>query len=199
MSQFHFDPDTYEELMRVEVPLYGTLQDTIASAAEIVRAERILDLGTGTGETLARVLAGHPAARATAIDESERMLAVARTRLAQREVEYHVADLLDPLPEGPYDLVVSALAVHHLDGAGKAELFARIVAVLRPGGRFVLGDVVIPDEAADAVTPLSDDYDKPSTISEQLQWLGEAGLSAAVIWQADDLAVFTADRPSGGH
>jgi tRNA (cmo5U34)-methyltransferase len=34
--------------------------------------------------------------------------------------------LEDPPPEGNFALVVSALAVHHLDGAGKADLFARV-------------------------------------------------------------------------
>jgi SAM-dependent methyltransferase len=53
---------------------------------------------------------------------------------------------------GNFDLVVSASAVHHLDGAGKADLFARIAARLRSGARFVLGDVVVPDDPADVVT-----------------------------------------------
>jgi hypothetical protein len=35
----------------------------------------------------------------------------------------------------------------------KADLFARIAARLRPGGRFVLGDVVVPEDPADVVTP----------------------------------------------
>jgi tRNA (cmo5U34)-methyltransferase len=199
MSQFHFDPDTYMDLMRAEVPRYETLQATLAGATARVEAVDILDLGTGTGETLARVLVIHPAARAVAVDENDRMLDVARTRLAEREVTFLVADLLDPLPLGPFDLVVSALAIHHLDGPGKADLFRRIAAVLRPGGRFVLGDVVIPDEAPPAVTPLSDDYDKPSAVADQVEWMRAAGLSATVIWQVDDLAVFTADGPRGGH
>jgi tRNA (cmo5U34)-methyltransferase len=194
MSQFHFDPDTYMDLMRAEVPLYETLQATVARATGGVEASTVLDLGTGTGETLSRVLAVHPGARAVGVDESERMLEVARARLAGDEVDLVVADLADALPAGPFDLVVSALAVHHLDGPGKADLFRRIAAVLTTGGRFVLGDVVVPENAAHAVTPLSDDYDKPSTVAEQVQWLRQAGLTPAVIWQGDDLAVLTADR-----
>jgi tRNA (cmo5U34)-methyltransferase len=192
-SQFHFDPATYMELMAAEVPLYATLQETIAETAGAETASSVLDLGTGTGETLTRVLARHPEARAIGIDESEGMLEVARSRLADRVVNLRVADLLDPLPDGPFDLAVSALAIHHLDGPGKAELFGRIAAVLRPGGRFVLGDVVIPEDADLAVTPLSDDYDKPSRLSDQVEWLEAAGFTVAVIWQGDDLAVVRAD------
>ena len=43
-----------------------------------------------------------------------------------------MADLTDPLPDGPFDLVVSALAIHHLDGAGQGGPLARIAGVLRP-------------------------------------------------------------------
>jgi len=33
--------------------------------------------------------------------------------------------------------------VHHLDAGEKADLFRRVAAALEPGGRFVLGDVVV--------------------------------------------------------
>jgi SAM-dependent methyltransferase len=93
--------------------------------------------------------------------------------------------------------VVSALAVHHLDAAGKADLFRRVAAVLRPGGRLVLGDVVVPDDPADVVTPIDGVYDKPSRADEQLRWLSDAGLAARVAWADRDLAVLIADRQCG--
>ena len=111
-------------------------------------------------------------------------------------VELAVADLTDPLPAGPFDLVVSALAVHHLEGPDKAALFARVAAALRPGGRFVLGDVVIPVDPADAVTPLTGGHDRPSTAADQLRWLAEAGLDASAVWRERDLVVLRADRPA---
>jgi tRNA (cmo5U34)-methyltransferase len=49
---------------------------------------------------------------------------------------------------------VSALAIHHVDGPAKADLFRRAAAVVGPGGRLVVADVVIPENPADAVTPL---------------------------------------------
>ena len=70
-----------------------------------------------------------------------------------------------------FDLAVSALAVHHLGGAGEGDVFARVVARLRPGRRFVPGDVVIPDDPADVVTPIDGVYDEPSTIDDQVRWL----------------------------
>jgi len=196
MSEDHFDPATYREWVRQEIPHYDHLQETIADATEGVQAGAILDLGSGTGETLARVLPLHSTGRVVGVDESDGMLAVARERLEEYDVTLQVADLLDPLPTGPFDLVVSALAIHHLDGPGKATLFARVAEALRPGGRFVLGDVILPTDASSAVIPLTDDWDKPSTVAEQVGWMEDAGLVVDVVWQEDDLAVFRADRPT---
>jgi tRNA (cmo5U34)-methyltransferase len=202
MSQFHFDPDTYLELMRAEVPAYDRMQEVVAATTDGIAASRVLDLGTGTGVTLAAVLARHPGASAIGIDESAAMLDVARANFGSSavgdggrgETELRRADLADPLPAGPFDLVVSALAVHHLDGPGKADLFRRVAAVVGSPGRFVLGDVVVPEDPADAVVPLSDDYDRPSGVADQLAWLDEAGFDAVVVWSERDLAVVRADR-----
>ena len=191
MGQFHFHPDDYLALMHSEMPAYERLQDA-AAAAGGSHARRLLELGTGTGETARRVLARHPDATLVGIDASEEMLAAA----ALPGADLRVARLQDPLPEGPFDLVFAALAVHHLDGPGKADLFARVAAVLEPGGRFVLADVVVPDDPADATTPLSPDFDLPSRAEDQLAWLREAGLEASVVCAEGDLAVIVAVRPS---
>jgi tRNA (cmo5U34)-methyltransferase len=199
MTQFAFDPTTYLDLMRQEVPAYERLQGAVAAATAGLAVSSVLDLGTGTGETLAAVLAQHPGAAAVGVDKNEAMLGAARSRLAGVRLgvplELRVAGLTDPLPAGPFDLVVSALAIHHLEGPDKADLFARIAGVLRPGGRFVLGDVVIPADPADAVTPVTYGHDRPSTLADQLGWLGDAGLSAALAWSERDLVVVRADRP----
>ena len=102
-----------------------------------------------------------------------------------------------PLPAGPFELVTSALCVHHLDGPGKAALFRRVHDVLAPGGRFVLGDLVVPDDPADVVTPIDWDYDLPSSAAEQLAWLREAGFDARVAWAERDLAVLVGERVHG--
>jgi tRNA (cmo5U34)-methyltransferase len=191
MGQFHFDPDGYLALMLSEMPAYHRLQEE-AAAATGSGAQRILELGTGTGETARRVLERHPGAALVGIDASAGMLAVAREALPGADLR--VARLEDPLPPGPLDLVISVLAVHHLDGRGKAGLFRRVAAVLATGGRFVLGDVVVPEDPADATTPLSPGFDLPSGARDQLEWLAAAGLEASVRWAAADLAVVVALR-----
>lgn len=150
---------TYLETIRTEVLAYDELQDAVADATAGIQAERVLELGVGTGETSRRALDRHPEAELVGIDESADMLAAASLDVA---ADLRVSRIEDELPEGNFDLVVSALAVHHLDGAGKADLFARVADRLRPGGRFVLGDVVVPNDPADVVTPIDGVYDQPS-------------------------------------
>jgi L-threonylcarbamoyladenylate synthase len=190
--QFHFDPSTYAEMIHEDIPWYDEFQEAVAQASGS-GAARVLELGTGTGETARRLLERHPDARLVGVDESASMLAAARSALPADRVTLHVGAIEGPLPEGPFDLVASALCVHHLDGRLKRDLFARVRRVLAPGGRFVLGDVIVPLDAADAVIPLSDGYDHPSPLADQLRWLAETGFDAHVVWERRDLAVVTAD------
>ena len=190
MSQFHFDPDSYLAMMRADVPRYDELQDVVAAATVGVPARRILELGTGTGETARRLLALHPGARFVGIDSSEAMLAIARADVA---ADLRVQRLEDPLPEGPFELVVSALAVHHLDADDKRDLFRRVRRELTPGGRFVLADLVVPERPEDTVTPATPGFDKPDPLPDLLAWLEEAGFETRVEWSWKDLAAVRAD------
>ncbi len=61
-AQYHFDPATYLTMMLAEVPAYRDLQRHVAQATTGIDAGSILELGVGTGETAAAVLAVHPAA-----------------------------------------------------------------------------------------------------------------------------------------
>ena len=191
MGQFHWDPDGYLKMVRAEVPDYDRLQDEVAKATEGIDARRALELGTGSGVTSRRVLARHPHAQLTGVDTSEEMMAAADLPGADLRLQ----DLRDPLPEGPFDIVFSALAVHHLGGPEKADLIARVATALAPGGRFVLADVVVPADPADVVTPLDAGFDLPETVPVLLRWMDDAGLRARVSWQARDLAVLVADAP----
>jgi tRNA (cmo5U34)-methyltransferase len=193
MTEYRFTPEGYLEGMLEEIHDYEELQEETALATEGLRVERILELGIGTGETARRVLARHSGARLVGIDSSAPMLDEARERLPAADLR--MARLEDPLPEGPFDLVVSTLAVHHLDSAGKAELFRRVAAVLAPGGRFVLADVVVPERPEDAVIDCTPGFDLPDPVPDQLEWLRAAGLEPRVAWERRDLVVIAATRP----
>jgi tRNA threonylcarbamoyl adenosine modification protein (Sua5/YciO/YrdC/YwlC family) len=191
-DQFHFQAETYGEDIRADIPVYDQLQDELAAASG-TGGRRILELGTGTGETARRLLERHPDAELVGIDESPSMLEAAAERLAGPRVDLSVARLQAELPAGPFDLVASALCVHHLDAAEKQNLFGRVQAVLGDGGRFVLGDVVVPEREEDAITSLSSGYDRPSSLRDQVRWLEAAGFRVAVVWEHRDLAVLVAE------
>ncbi|OEV04867.1 class I SAM-dependent methyltransferase [Streptomyces oceani] len=194
MTDFAWDPETYERLMAEEVPDYPVLQEELLAATLRAPARTALDLGIGSGLTAARVLAAHPEATLVGVDANVDMLAAARRTLDAERTTLHQADLRDALPDGPFDLVLSMLAVHHLDTAGKADLFRRVAGVLTVGGRFVLADLVVPEDPADVVTPVDGVEDVPSPLTDQLSWLTAAGLRTEIAWRHRDLAVVTGTR-----
>jgi L-threonylcarbamoyladenylate synthase len=191
--QYHFDASSYADEIREDLPYYDALQDSLAGASGS-GARRILELGTGTGETARRLLERHPDASLVGIDENQQMLAVAREALPASRVSLLAGRIEGALPEGPFDVIASALCVHHLDGLAKAELFERIRDALVPDGLFVLADVVVPVDPALATTPLTPGYDHPSPLADQIRWLAEAGFEPRVVWEQGDLAVVAARR-----
>ncbi|WBB98691.1 MULTISPECIES: class I SAM-dependent methyltransferase [unclassified Solwaraspora] len=140
MSFELWNPATYDALRRQLIPSFDLLYGSASSAVQMSVPSRpqILDLGAGTGLLSAALLARIPDATITLIDHSERMLAQARQRFdGDGRASFAVQGLMDPLPTGPYDAVVSGLAIHHLEHHDKQALFGRLPAILRSGGIFV--------------------------------------------------------------
>jgi tRNA (cmo5U34)-methyltransferase len=190
VSEWAWNPDTYLAEMAAEIPGYDELQEAVVAATADIRPTCVLELGTGTGETALRVRELHPEANWVGIDASEAMLARARERLP--DADLRLQRLEDELPQGPFDLVVSVLAVHHLDGAGKRDLFSRLAGPLRPGGLFVLGDVVVPPAGQDGPIHIDWVMDKPDGVEDQLAWLRAAGFETEASSVRVDLAVLRA-------
>jgi SAM-dependent methyltransferase len=178
-GQFHATPDTYDENVRSNVPRYDELQERAVTAVPFAPA-RILELGFGTAETTRRLLDRFPETRITGLDSTPEMVFRAR-ELGWEDLR--LGRMEDPLPDGPWDLVIGVLAIHHLDADGKRDLFRRVRTEARA---LVIGDVVAVPPGK-RVTPLHDDFDFPSTAAEQAEWCG-----GEVVWEADDLAVIRA-------
>ena len=194
----------YDAARRQLVP---GLQEFYGAALESVPFERdaqirVLDLGAGTGLLSAMVAGRFPRSRVTLVDLSVEMLRVARRRLAEgngrfefRNMDYARKTL--PGAFGSYDLVVSALSIHHLTHGDKRELFEKVHDALADGGYFVNADQILgetPEEEAtyrdwwlrrvreadvseaDLAAALSRmRADRNATLSSQLAWLKEAG------------------------
>ena len=110
---------------------------------------RVLDLGCGDGIVSAALLCADPSIRLQAIDGSEDMIAAARERLSGLRVEnlrvMTFQDLIsDTAVLGPFDCVVSAFAIHHIDLLEKQALSRWVFRNLRSSGVFINLDVVLP-------------------------------------------------------
>ena len=184
-----WDPDSYPTTIRAEIHDYDELQEQVALATTGMTPRSILDLGVGAGETAARVLQLYPDSSLVGIDSSPEMLRGAARVLPRDRVTLLEQDLAAPLPNQHFDLVISALAIHHLEGHAKARLFNDIARLLEPRGRFVMGDVILPVDPDDVTIENEPGYDFPSSIDDLLGWLTEAGFSSEVAWVHKDLAV----------
>ena len=193
----------YTALRRRLVPgydeFYGAVVDVLSLSAQPPR--RVLDLGAGTGLLSARIAEAFPDTEFELLDGSEPMLAEARVRLGDAVAAVHVADMADPLPAGPFDAIVSALAIHHLTDADKRHLFSRAREALVAGGVFVNAEQVAgPTDELTAIynsiwerdcralgaTEEELDgarermrHDRCVDVGSQLAWMREAGFGAA--------------------
>jgi tRNA (cmo5U34)-methyltransferase len=193
---------SYDGLRRQLIPcfdgFYGAAVDLVAEFAPA--GARILDLGAGTGLLSALVAERLPDAALVLTDLAEGMLDRARERFAGRAapVEFRVMDHLDLSDEAGFDVVMSALSIHHLEDDGKRAVYAAMARAARPGGLVLNADQVAgdtpemearywnhwhaaiqaagvpPAEIAAAVERQT--LDRRAPLAPQLDWLRRAGL-----------------------
>jgi tRNA (cmo5U34)-methyltransferase len=176
VSQYHWNPETYLDLIRAEVPRFDELQRAAVDAVPFA-PDRVLELGMGTGETTRVLLEAYPDAWVIGLDSSPEMV----FRLRREYDGVMLARMEDPLPDGPWDLVISVLSIHHLTEDAKQLLFRRVREQARA---LVIGDVVKADEQ---VTPIDPDVDFVDAAEDLATWC-----DGEVTWRADDLAVVRA-------
>jgi tRNA (cmo5U34)-methyltransferase len=195
---------------------YGTLGELIARFCP--NSPRILDLGAGTGILSAAIIDRAPAAHLHLLDASPDMLQQAANRLSGHQPQMFIQPLDADLPSGPFDAVVSALAIHHLDDANKRGLFCRILTALAPGGIFLNAEQVSGGsprlqklfesvhldraralgssevEIHGAVQRMA--YDQCATTDEQIHWLKNIGFEDVdCFYRSFRFAVFGGWRP----
>ena len=191
MSEWEWNPDTYLAEMAAEIPGYEELQEAVVAAATGVRATRVLELGTGTGETALRVRAEQPGASWVGIDASEAMLARARERLP--DADLRLARLEDELPAGP-------VRPRRLGARGAPPRRCGQAGPVRACGPACCGRAASSSSATSSCPRrawrgrFTIDWvmDMPDSVDDQLAWLREAGFEAEASSVRVDLAVFRA-------
>ena len=224
-NQFNAVSAQYDGQRRALMPCFDLFYQTAANlAAGVPDVRRVLDLGAGTGLISAFVYARCPDAEYILADISTQMLVQARQRFQGlpnfRYMEQDLArlDAAAGLPEGGFDLIVSGLAIHHLENGQKQSLFHQVARLLAPNGRFINADQVLGETAAaeriyteawrqhvmrsTALTEAEKNaaferikLDRMATLSDQFQWLREAGLQADLYFQHYNFVVFAAAKP----
>lgn len=128
------------------IPCFDTFYGTALDRSMTGGTPRncVLDLGAGTGLFTAMLLARHPDAQIHLVDASEKMLEQARQRFdGNPAITHAVADMSDTELGGPWDLIISALAIHHLEDAAKKHLFGEIFRSALSEGLFVNAEQVL--------------------------------------------------------
>jgi tRNA (cmo5U34)-methyltransferase len=209
-------------LRRILIPCFD---DFYKTAVEIIPSNRlaslkILDLGAGTGLYSGMVQSIFPNAEFTLLDLAFEMLEKAQFRFSKMGKfpriligNYVEVDLGDS-----YDLVISALSIHHLPDSDKQSLYQKIYNILNPGGMFVNADQVLGKTTdleklyrqhwLNSVLALGIshedlkaaqkrmEYDCMTPLDVQLSWLEAAGFQNVDCWYKNfSFTVFGGYRP----
>ena len=145
------DSRVFVEFGRVMVPGREEIEHTLLDLIPAGPDEPFLavEIGTGAGWLSAAVLREFPKARVLGLDGSPDMLRAAAKELAPygdraelRRFRLEDPSWTDGFP--PARVFLSSLVLHHLDGAGKRDLFALLFDRLEPGGALLFADVMAP-------------------------------------------------------
>jgi tRNA (cmo5U34)-methyltransferase len=175
-AQFPTNPEGYLERIRALIPRYDELQQEAVKAIPFA-PDRVLELGMGTGETTRHLLEAYPDAWVIGLDASPEMV----FHLREEYDDVQLARMEDPLPDGPWDLVISVLSVGLIPDQAKQRLFRRVREHSRA---LVIGDIVKADPQISALEEGAAYLDTPEQLAE---WC-----AGEITWRSDDLAVVRA-------
>lgn len=139
-DQFNIIAKEYDVNRRKFIPCFDDyyVGTTDFLASQISAPKRILDLGSGTGLLPMYWYKYFPNAEYILTDIAGEMLSVAKNRFKDcANVKYEICDYSENLPYGKFDLIISALSIHHLEDRKKSQLFSEIYDKLSNGGMFV--------------------------------------------------------------
>ena len=198
----------YDKLRRTLIPCFDDFYQTAIQVIPFDRtaALNVLDLGAGTGLYSGMVQAVFPNAEFTLLDLATEMLEQAKARFQQmgKSPKILLGDYVKTDLSDSYDLIISALSIHHLSDSDKQHLYQRIYNALKPGGMFINADQVlgrtpelerfyqqqwlntvrdrgISEEHLRAAQHRMT-YDRLAPLDAQMQWLEAAGFQNVDCW-----------------
>lgn len=134
----------YDSLIRRCVPRYEEMTERLVEYLP-AEAERVLELGCGTGNLSLRLTERYPRASITFVDASPEMVELTRARIADAHPDVaergrFVVSRFEELEVEPesVDLATSAISLHHV--VDKGALFGAVRRMIAPGGTFRFAD-----------------------------------------------------------
>lgn len=139
-QQFNLIANEYDNNRKKFIPCFNDFYQSTTEfiASNIEKPKRILDLGAGTGLLSYFWFRHFPTSEYVLVDIADEMLNVARKRFSGiNNVYYSILDYSNELPKESFDVVASALSIHHLENNDKLDLFSHIYDILPSNGLFV--------------------------------------------------------------
>lgn len=139
-EQFNAIAREYDANRRKFIPCFQDFYENTTKfiASNIAQPKRALDLGAGTGLLTYFWYKEFPTSEYVLTDVADEMLEVARERFKGiNSITFQQSDYSKGLPGQEFDVILSALSVHHLEHADKRRLFQTIYEKLPAGGLFV--------------------------------------------------------------
>ena len=123
---------------------------TEAARRIVPNAEQLLDIGCGAGNYSLKMLSKLPNLECTLVDLSDPMLDKAYERVSeQTNKKVHVVkgDIREvPLKQNHFDIILAGAVLHHLrDDQDWETTFKKIYGLLKPGGCFMISDLITQD------------------------------------------------------
>ena len=202
----------YDRMIATLIPHYNDLIDGAAAAVDVIArtAPAVVDLGTGSGALLQRIIKVRPKARPIGIDADGAMLAAATERIGKKlqTIEENFERIRVPR----CDVVSASFALHHIPtGRRKGALYKRCFSSLRPGGMLVSADCFVAVDGklrkrnreawldhlkrtysakkAENFLKTWAKEDVYFTLEREIELLKDAGFGVEVTWRRDSFAV----------
>jgi tRNA (cmo5U34)-methyltransferase len=216
----HFEAEAkqFDDTISKIIPYYDQMINALVDAIHFEKDSEIsvIDLGCGTGTVAAKISEKFRNSRICCLDIATNMIDIARQKLTDhKDVEFITGDFSTITFDNKFDVVVSSLALHHLENDhDKKEFYKKVYNSLTDSGVFINADVVLAssdyfqiinmirwidymnknitcEEIFNNWIPKYKTEDRPAKLMEQLKWLEEIGFkSVDVYWKYYNFSVY---------
>ena len=223
-DHFEAEANQFDDIIVKLIPYYEQMLRALIDAIPFGfdTKIRVIDLGCGTG-TIAKMISDRfPNAHIVCLDIASNMIDMAKYKLSNHpDAEFIVGDFAHIDFTEKFDVVVSSLALHHLEtDVDKKKLYTKIFENLNNNGVFYNADVVLAstteqqeismtrwkeymnrnipmDEIENRWIPTYENEDRPAKLMDQLEWLREIGFNPVdVTWKYYNFCVYGGVKPA---